>query len=639
MNRVGRRYLVGLITCFFCILSFGQSVGNCESPLGEAYLEANNVRARIPNTGGLFYRGEPSVYSVPRFTNVDAMFSGSLWVGGLVDGQIHAAAARFGRWEFWAGPLDEQGSPPTNCGLYDRVYSVSQRDLDIYESTRSKSQDLAVWPTGLGAPTLDGNGNLIDLMNDPFSTRKNRIINLSAGERPALKGDQAVWWVMNDRGNIHESTGSPPIGLEVHGYAYATASTTAAINNSTIYHYRGFYRGASRIDSLYFGLWMDHDLGDFHDDYVGSDSLLGMGYGYNADNFDGGRWGYGTPPPAIGVMLLKGPLMDTDGLDNNRNGLTDESGERAHVAHVMGTFETRTPLKGKEYYNHLRGRWNSGRRMTLGGLGYDFPGTPANYAYPGDPVTGQFWSMVNSDGIGTALHSGDMRLLVSVGPLALEPGAEFDLTFGIVWAIGEDHLDSITELKNAAVELRTTFENGFRNVPKGEAPSVPVGLVSPGNRTANQPNRSTLHWTPVGFAQAYDISLGTADTTISYRTIEPSLHIDDLQLSQLYFWNVRGINVFGNGPWSDVWSFDTGTISFLGLAPIFSRFEVVRNAAGPLDPPDMAAFAFTPGFPIVDCPPATIINCNGPTSGYQQSSNSSSWGIHAGGAKSAYGPI
>lgn len=641
MNRVGRRYLVGLITCFFCTLSFGQSVGNCESPLGEAYLEANNVRARIPNTGGLFYRGEPHVYRVPRFLTANAIFSGAIWVAGLVDGQIHASATRYGPWEFWAGPLDEQGNPPANCDLYDRVYSVSRSDLDIYENAGSKSQDLAEWPTGLGAPTLDGIGKLIDLIDDPFSTRKNRIINLAAGERPALKGDQAVWWVMNDRGNAHESTHGPPIGLELHGHAYGIASTKAAINNSTIYNYRGFYRGASRIDSLYFGLWIDHDLGNFGDDYMGSDSLLGMGYAYNADNFDEGGEGYGTPPPALGLMLLQGPAAAADGLDNNRNGLTDESGERAHVAHVMRVNKSsRIPQNGEEYYNHLRGRWNTGRRMTLGGLGDDFPGTPVNYAFPGDPVTGEFWSMVNFDGAGTALAPLDFRFLVSVGPLALEPGEEFDLTFAIVWAIGEDHLDSVTELKKAAIELKTAFDGGFSNIEKGRAPVDSVPLVSPGNGGTNQPYTTTLRWTPIDYAEAYDISLWTTDTTLTYRSLAPSLYLKDLEVFQRYFWTVRGVNVFGFSPFSDVWSFETGDVSFVGLTPIFSQFQVVQNAAGPLDPPDMAALAFSsPGFPRVPCRMDSDELCSRPTRGYQQSSNSSRWGIHAGGAKPAYGPV
>ena len=34
--------------------------GTCEQSTGEAYLDTGNVRARILNNGGLFWRGSPS---------------------------------------------------------------------------------------------------------------------------------------------------------------------------------------------------------------------------------------------------------------------------------------------------------------------------------------------------------------------------------------------------------------------------------------------------------------------------------------------------------------------------------------------------------------------------------------------------
>ena len=38
--------------------------------------------------------------------------------------------------------------------------------------------------------------------------------DLAAGDRPEVFGHQAAFWVMNDVGNVHQSTDSPPIGLE-----------------------------------------------------------------------------------------------------------------------------------------------------------------------------------------------------------------------------------------------------------------------------------------------------------------------------------------------------------------------------------------------------------------------------------------
>ena len=83
--------------------------------------------------------------------------------------------------------------------------------------------------------------------------------------------------------------------------AYAFIAN-GAIGNTTFYKYNLHYKGTGPLLESYFSVFADVDLGDFTDDYVGSDTLLGLGYNYNADNADdGGCCGeYGTPPPAAG---------------------------------------------------------------------------------------------------------------------------------------------------------------------------------------------------------------------------------------------------------------------------------------------------------------------------------------------------
>ena len=103
--------------------------------------------------------------------------------------------------------------------MYDRLYKVSRSDIDDYEATGTAASDLREWPTGLGAPTYAAPGNGLDddgdgevdeeggeviaLLDQPLDARGDRVIDLAAGERPAILGDQSIWWVMNDRGNEH----------------------------------------------------------------------------------------------------------------------------------------------------------------------------------------------------------------------------------------------------------------------------------------------------------------------------------------------------------------------------------------------------------------------------------------------------
>ncbi|GIV57477.1 MAG: hypothetical protein KatS3mg042_0390 [Rhodothermaceae bacterium] len=55
-----------------------QEVGTCQPATGEAYLETNDVRARILNNGALFWRGDPHVYEVPRGGGANAIFASAI---------------------------------------------------------------------------------------------------------------------------------------------------------------------------------------------------------------------------------------------------------------------------------------------------------------------------------------------------------------------------------------------------------------------------------------------------------------------------------------------------------------------------------------------------------------------------------
>ena len=451
-------------------LSFGQRIGTCPRSQGEAYLDVNNVRARIVNTGGLFYRGEPHVYRVPRFSKSNAIFAAAIWIGGLIDGQLHISASRYWRNELWAGPLDDNGNPPGDCTEYDRLYKVSVEDVEDYEVTGATTSDLRDWPTGLGAPTVDTSGNLIDVSIQPFALRRDRVIDLAGGERPVIDGDQTIWWVMNDRGNVHESTKSPAIGLEVHATAFAASTSINSVNNATLYRYRLINKNAFPLEEAYFGMYVDPDLGDFDDDLIGSDSTLGIAYVYNWDNDDGGSEGYGSPVPALGINLFHGPVALADGIDNDKDGEIDEEGERLQMTNFMyhngGGGVTEDPTLGPHYYGYMQSLWKDNKPLTFGGNGRDFSEIPTKWAFPGDPVTGTFWSELNSDGFGTGIEPGDRRFMLSSGPFTLEPGQSTEVVFSIVWAIGDDNLDSIDKMREAAVEVRSHYEAGFSGFPK-----------------------------------------------------------------------------------------------------------------------------------------------------------------------------
>ncbi|MFK7846754.1 MAG: T9SS type A sorting domain-containing protein [Rhodothermales bacterium] len=423
--------------------------GNCEPALGEAILDAGNVRAKILNNGGLFWRGGASVYEVPKGSGVNPVFAAGIWIAGLIDGELRGAATRYGAWEFWAGPLDEEGNPPVFCKSYDKIWEIRKEDISSFLAAGHISNNLKNWPWYLGAPVVDGDG-------DPDN------YNLAQGDLPELLGDQRLWWIMNDRGNTHEATDSKPIGLEVHASAHVF-NIPGFISNVTFYDYQLINKNTNDLTDAYFAFFNDIDVGNSDDDYVGSDSLLHLGYAYNADNYDEG--GYDEAPPAIGVTFLKTALAPIDGLDNDRDGAIDEQEEMIGVSGFAHFFSggrvNGDPQALKDYYGYMQSQWKTGQPFTLGGVGIEFSTQSTKFIFPGDPVTGQGWSEFNPDPFAGSLpptYPSDRRTATSTGPFTITSGDTLHIRFAIVWSRGNNNLDSVTALKRDVGTLKISPE-------------------------------------------------------------------------------------------------------------------------------------------------------------------------------------
>lgn len=464
-----------------------QVAGSCRAAVGEAYLDVNQVRARILNNGSLFYRGEPHVYEVPKGGGANAVFASGIWIGGQVNGQLRAAATTYGPYEFWAGPLSDNGDAPADCSPFDKVWKVSKRDVRTYEQSQVATPDLQSWPTGLGAPTMDANGNRIDVLSQPLTQRRSRVINLAAGERPIITGDQMLWWIMNDVGNTHVSTETAPIGIEVHGSAFAF-NLPGALGNTTFYRYRIFKKGSASLSNTYIALFSDPDLGDAFDDYVGSDSVNGIGYVYNADNLDAD---YGEAPPALGYDFFQGPTVPGAATDTALRGGMKVPGFRnlpmtSFVYYNNGSGINEDPDVGPDYYNYMQARWKDGRFITEGGDGLNNNSSKAvRFMFPADPATRGFWSEFNADGQGNANTPADRRFVLSSGPFNIAAGDEQEIVFGIVWSKGTDNLNSVTKLKSDDRFAQSAFNVNF------ELPAPP----DPPTLTAQPLNgRVVLEW-------------------------------------------------------------------------------------------------------------------------------------------------
>ena len=530
----------------------GDDTGDCSTGTAQVDLDANNVRGRLFNTGQLFFNGGNGEYEIPRGSGIISVFASGIWVGGTVDGELRMAAATYAQsgenYEFWPGPLAEDGGPPTreSCQEFDRFWKVSQDDINQYLDSGATTDDLRTWPVAFGAPVIattangidDDNDGLVDegvnLVDDDGDSiiderdeqefvdftagpRAGTDYNLEGGDLPDIIGTQSIWWIMNDRGNDHLTTAVPSIGLEVTVQAFAFA-TSNALNNTTFYKYTLRYKGDSDLQDAYLGLWSDPDLGNFGDDYVGADTTLGLGFVYNSDDLDEGSTGYGERPPALGYDYFQGPLVNDDGIDNDGDGQIDEDEERidlsAFVYYNNDGSNIGNPSGGEEFYNYLRARLRDGQPITEGFDGTDPNQPETNIMFPANPP--EFWSEYDRDpapGLQPTIP-GDRRFLLSSGPFTIRQGSEQEIVFGIVWAQASGGaLASLQKLKNDDAIAQGAFDNDFEVPAPPDAPIVETQPIDGGViLTWSNPRTSN------NFLNSYDVFNPFSDEAAEDRT-------------------------------------------------------------------------------------------------------------------------
>ena len=437
------------------------SRGDCETGDAEEFLDVGNVRAKVLNTGALFWNGGENVYEVPKGSGNSSIFTSVFLITGLVDGELRAAASTYGGYELWPGPIPDGDIPPTDCGRFDRIYEIRSSGQTSSGAVSGIAGDTRDWPVHLGAPYVEVGGS-----PDSYDPED--------GDYPELLGDQTLWWVTNDLGNAHDRTDTQPLGVEVRGTAFAF-NAVSGLENQTFYRYRIRNRTNRDIRSAYVGLYTDVDLGRAFDDYVGSDSTHGVAYFYNADDDDEGS--YGAAPPAVGFTVLRRPISSIDSAtpecsypDGGTHGLTN------HMHYFGGGGPTGDPGTGQEFRNLMQSRWKDGTPLMIGGTGYRGSGPEVDFVYPGDPVTGAYWSEVNSDGEGTARPPADRRSISSVGPFCLGPGDEAEVVFAVIWARGRTNLDSVTRLRAIGEGMQEIAGDLLRprrlETPESESPDV-----------------------------------------------------------------------------------------------------------------------------------------------------------------------
>lgn len=528
---------------------------------GASFSELNigNVRTRINSGGDMWWDFKDSQYEIPKGSSKTAMFAGALWIGGIdVNGQLKLAAQRYRQVgvDYFPGPLTVDGTAaisPDQCVEWDKMFKISRKEVDEFITWFANNDDVPGYVVPNVIKNYPAHGNNAELGQSyylaPFyDANDDGVYNWENGDYPyydvqdclchkpyptletvngvvkggilsdqVLKGDQTIWWVFNDKGNVHTETKGQSIGIEVRAQAFAF-STNDEINNMTFYSFEIINRSTYTLYQTYMSLWTDPDLGYHLDDYLGCDVLRGLGYCYNGKAVDGTGLPkhYGAQPPAIGIDFFQGPYMDPDGIDNGKfrkyvdgngatiiencneavngvnfgNGIIDDEryGMRRFVYHnnsTAGVPEYMTdPEIAVEYYNFLRGIWKDNTKMMYGGNAHASSGAygpECDFMFPDEtdpcdwgtglvpPAGAKKWTEQTAGNL-----PNDRRFMQSAGPFTLQPGALNYVTVGMPWARATTGgpFASVELLRKVDDKCQRLFDNCFRVVDGPDAPDV-----------------------------------------------------------------------------------------------------------------------------------------------------------------------
>lgn len=534
-----------------------RTTANCAPASSSVELDINNVRALIHNGGDFWWDlvGNPR-YEVPKLPRNQAAsarhssFAGSLWIGGIDEsGQLRVAAQTYrqGGNDFWPGPLTSGGATidDVTCSAWDDHYLITKEEISAARAayldaiTNGGTFNVDLYPAVKSWPAFgeDADGNRLSMA--PFVDVDGDPLNYSpaAGDYPDISPtagggspDQAIWWVINDKGDVHTETGGEAIGLEIQMLAFAFA-TTDQVNDMTFYKYKVVNKSTLRLNNTYMGQWVDSDVGNYSDDYVGCDTTRGLGFAYNGDANDETAAGYGVNPPCFGLDFFQGPFGD----DGNRL-------DMGTFVYYENDFSLRgNPEVATHFYGYLRGYWKDGSHMVDNGQN-GYPGTAAgpetNFMYPGDPGfcggSASGWSEVSAGN-----QPFDRRFMQSAGPFTLQPGAVNDIVVGAVWARGyyNDQLGSVCELFTADDIAQSLFDNNFKLLDGPDSPELTIDeydqelLVKwdySSQDVFNNYHESYLQADPALKAQGLADSLFAFEGYLIYQLVNASVSANDL---------------------------------------------------------------------------------------------------------------
>ncbi len=392
----------------------------------------------VTGNGGFLWPGGENATLSAIFTE------GILW-GGKVNGELRVGGNNH-RGNFKAGKILNSGLPDDPSLKKYRVFKIRKdwENLAPGDVRDALQKDLEEWPVEDGAPWKDNNGN--------------RTYDVGEAE---FCGDEVLWLVSNDLDTTgcNFTFGNNPIGIEVQSCIYAF--NQPGLENVIFRKIKLINKSSSAVEDMYTGYFVDPDLGNSVDDFVGSHPILNMAYCYNGDNDDEGY--YLTPPPAVGYYLLQGPKLQGTSSDSAYFNTAWHKGYKnlpltSFMIYNCGASDYSCPTYGENsaWYNGLQGKLKTGSPVID-----PITGQVTTLVLNGDPSTKTGW--YEGEGWPGGLKKGERYFLMGSGPFNFLPADTQEIVIATSIVKGTDNINSVTVLKNSKISVQYFFNNVLTN--------------------------------------------------------------------------------------------------------------------------------------------------------------------------------
>lgn len=336
------------------------------------------------------------------------------------------------------------------------IYKVSKHDSPFGESWQ-KYKGAVIQ----GADFYDGNN---DGVYKPIDLNKNGKWDTNE-DMPYIFGEETYVFTYHDGAPKSERRfdDQNPQGIEITNYVYHFKNDMN-LNNIIFVRYQIKNTGivAEKFDSVYFGVFVDPDIGVeehfYQDDLSGCDTINNLAFTYSAEN-DTPDSSYALVSQLLQTPIVKSqnpnsyavdytPVAKIDTLRNYKNQKMNsyynslrtriwdyEGGDTFYFRNKLiygGVFEDYGP-----YENTIPCYWNKGEFY-----GIDCDQVDPNYVFSGDPIQLEGW-VDNSPS--------DKRYIQSTGPFELEVGKSQNIL--IVYNIGKG-TSPLEALKDAKIRAK-----------------------------------------------------------------------------------------------------------------------------------------------------------------------------------------